>query len=76
MKFFIPNLGDTVRVRLHTGEVVDARYRHHVYKGIHSVTVRGRSLDLNAEKHKPALTDWFPYERVRFVGPSCGLVTS
>jgi len=69
MKFFIPKPGDTVRVRLHTGEVVDAKYDRPRTIGNkeHWVIING--LDYIATK-SPDIT------RVRFIGPSCDLVPS
>lgn len=65
--------GAPVRVRLHTGEVVEARYRHESFRKQHYVTLPdGREIP--ATKYPPKLTDWFPYERVRFVGAPCVLV--
>jgi len=75
MKFFIPNPGDTVRVRLHTGEVVNAKYisqsphsskSHRIDAGIHN----GRYEYLLASNKCRSISTCV------FIGPSCDLVTS
>jgi signal peptidase I len=72
MKFFIPNPGDTVRVRLHTGEVVDAKYVGHYCEKIHRVRI-----EINGERGYSINTfKYASYNTVRFIGPSCDLVPS
>jgi hypothetical protein len=74
MKFFIPNHGDTVRVRLHTGEVVDAKYDCGHINRCHFVTIDGEYY-IACNKPKKRVSPEV-YSRVRFVGPSCDLVPS
>ena len=73
MKFFIPNYGDTVRVRLHTGEVVEAVYEFESYRNermaIHHLRDKNGKL-LIAIKGRPTI---YGHE-CRFIGPSCDLV--
>lgn len=58
--------GDKCRVRLHTGEVVEAVYDHMYHQGEHEVKINGREF---------IATDKF-YDRscVRFVGNPCVLL--
>lgn len=67
--------GDPCRVRLHTGEVVEAEYqsRDPNRKKAHFVLMRDGSLAL-AWKYNPIDGDEFSYEAVRFVGNPCVLV--
>jgi len=74
IKFFIPNPGDTVPVRLHTGEVVDAKYvmESPSCQKVHVV-------DIGVGAHGSwRWTTTKPTNRleVRFVAPSCDLVPS
>lgn len=76
--------GDTCRVRLYTGEVVEAVYDKPHYqfcslterelrvKKSHLVYVliNGARIKCSAGKYSPSRKNW----RVRFVGPSCDLV--
>lgn len=58
--------GDTCKVRLHTGEVVDAVYdRACVTEKHHSVFVNGQFLIAGSIKR---------FAHCRFVGPACDLV--
>ena len=72
MKFFIPNHGDTVRVRLHSGEVVDARYIK-----LSSIM---KSHRVDAGKHNGEYDHLLTKRKSLskgtcvFIGPSCDLV--
>lgn len=62
--------GDPVRVRLHTGEVVEAAYSHKAVFGTnHWVLYKN-------EKHQAVseFSKQFIFPQCRFVGPSCVLV--
>ena len=72
MKFFIPKSGDTVRVRLHAGEVVDAKYSSPgKFLGFkeHFVIYKGEILV--AREMEPLFNG-----ECRFVAPPCDLVPS
>ncbi len=73
MKFFIPNPGDTVRVRLHTGEVVDA-----IYKGASEYGYKTHLVKIPNEMCCRRVISIAPYSDTtcRFVAPSCDLVPS
>jgi hypothetical protein len=72
MKFFIPNPGATVRVRLHTGEVVDAIYGENYFKKYHWLEINGETVVAGFEKPAKETDDCF--QGVRFIGPYCDLV--
>lgn len=67
--------GDTCRVRLHTGEVVEAVYdcQDRFADKAHWVTRDGWLFALVWEK-KPESGDENNWKTARFVGPSCVLV--
>ena len=67
--------GDQVRVRLHTGEVVDAAYECSAGQKDHYVFVkRVRVLVYHHKKSKPKPAVQWKYEVVNFVGNPCVLV--
>lgn len=61
--------GDTCRVRLHTGEVVEAVYERANRDGFKHFYLRYKGDQLIAVSHKLKNT-W----ECRFIGPSCDLV--
>lgn len=58
--------GDPVRVRLHTGEVVDAVYEQMYHEGEHEVSYKGKLYCATSKFHDKSC--------VRFVGNPCDLV--
>jgi hypothetical protein len=68
--------GDPCRVRLHTGEVVDAIYDepYGVFPKDHFVEIKGHLFVATSTPHIG--DDYCPCDRVRFVGPSCDLINA
>lgn len=67
--------GDTCRVRLHTGEVVEAVYDCWARQKDHYAFVNGvRVLVYHHTKSKPKRAVQWKYEVVNFVGNPCVLV--
>ena len=60
------NKGDKCRVRLHSGEVVEATYWKHLAETIHFVIYRGKVLNSSAKPKS--------ISECRFVGPACVLL--
>ncbi len=60
--------GDKVRVRVHTGEVVEAVYREHGWTPkTHLIEINSRPVVATWQKPSPETND--EYEGVRFVWP-------
>lgn len=63
--------GDKVKVRLHTGEVVEAVYGENYFKKFHWLEINGKTVV--AGSMKPCQETEDCYDAVRFVGPPCDL---
>ncbi len=63
--------GEPVKVRLHTGEVVEAVYGENYFKKYHWLEINGVTVVAGSEKPRPETA--YCYAGVRFVGPSCDL---
>lgn len=62
--------GDPCRVRLHTGEVVEAVYYGHCHNKSHFVIANGKDYCADRRPKKCLIT----MDDCRFVGPACVLV--